>query len=320
MGKKLIVTISQLNERHREAIREAAAAFGYSVSFYQNDQDALEDVRDAEIIFASSPCTARYAEELKWFCASSAGVNNYLIPGVFASPHCLLTSSSGAYGVTISEHIVMVTLELMRRQPEYMRIVSEHRWDRGLAIRSIKDCDITLLGTGDIGRETAERLKAFSPKRITGINRSGRASEALFDRVLPKTELDAVLPETQLLIISLPSTGETDGMIDARRLSLLPDGAIIVNVGRGSVIDQKALESELRSGRLQAALDVFEQEPIPAEDTLWDCPNLILTPHIAGNMTLPYTVDRIVQLFLENFEMYCKGQPMKRLIDFSKGY
>ena len=108
--------------------------------------------------------------------------------------------------------------------------------------------------------------------------------------------------------------------LDAERLALLPDGALIVNVGRGTAVDQAALERELRAGRLQAALDVFEQEPLPADDPLWDCPGLLLTPHVAGNMTLPYTRDRIVALFLEDFENYCAGRPLQRQVDLKKGY
>ena len=103
-------------------------------------------------------------------------------------------------------------------------------------------------------------------------------------------------------------------------LGLLPDQALVVNVGRGSVIDQKALETELRAGRLCAALDVFEQEPLPPDDPLWDCPHLLLMPHVAGNMSLPYTKDRIVELFLEDFDNYCAGRPLKRLVDRERGY
>jgi phosphoglycerate dehydrogenase-like enzyme len=109
-------------------------------------------------------------------------------------------------------------------------------------------------------------------------------------------------------------------MMDSRRLGLLPDNALLVNVGRGTVVDQRALEKELRAGRLYAALDVFEQEPLPPEDSLWDCPNLLMAPHVAGNMTLPYTRDRIVELFLEDFENYCAGRPLARRVNLGKGY
>ena len=108
--------------------------------------------------------------------------------------------------------------------------------------------------------------------------------------------------------------------MDSDRLKLLPDGAVIVNVGRGSCIDEAALIEELKAGRLRAALDVFEKEPIPADSELWDCPNLLITPHVAGDMFLPYTVQRIVDLFIEDFERYVRGEKPLRSVDLNKGY
>ena len=214
----------------------------------------------------------------------------------------------------------MVTLELMRRQLDYSAVVTRHEWKRDLPIRSIKGSRVTLLGTGDIGTEAVMRLRAFGPKSVTGVNRRGANPGGLYDRIVTIDRLDEALPETDLLIISLPGTPETVHILDARRLRMLPDGAFIVNVGRGPVVDTRALETELRAGRLNAALDVFEQEPLPAEDSLWTCPNLLITPHTAGNTTLPYTVERIAELFLEDFDNYCAGRPLKRLVDLRLGY
>ena len=215
----------------------------------------------------------------------------------------------------------MVTLELMRRQPEYQRLVGERGWRRDLPVRSIRGSRITLLGTGDIGRETAIRFRAFGPKSITGVNRRGRPSGDMFDAIRTLADLDQVLEETDLLVMSLPGTRETRGLMNEARLNRLPEDAFIVNVGRGTAIDQKALERCLRSGRFAGvALDVFEREPLSPEDTLWDCPRLLITPHVAGNMTLGYTVDRIVRLFLEDFERYCQGQPLARRVESEQGY
>ena len=115
--------------------------------------------------------------------------------------------------------------------------------------------------------------------------------------MLPREALEEVLPETDILILSLPGTKETRGLLDKAKLALLPDGALLINVGRGSALNEAALERELRAGRLRAALDVFEHEPLPEDSPLWGCPNLLITPHVAGNMTLPHTVERIVALF-----------------------
>ena len=320
MERKLVVVLAALEESQRARIRGAAARQGFAAQFFESDAEALPHLADAEIVFGQSAALAKNAPALRWLCTPSAGVNQFAAPGCFANPDAVLTNSSGAYGVTIAEHVVMVTLEMLRRQTEYREIVRRREWTRNLPVRSIKNSRVTLLGTGDIGREAAKRLRAFGPAALVGVNRSGGNPGALFDRVARQQDMDGVLPETDLLIVSLPGTDETLHLLDARRLALLPDGALIVNVGRGTVIDQEALKAELQKGRLTAALDVFEREPLPADDPLWDCPNLLITPHTAGNMTLPYTRQRIVDLFLEDFENYCAGKPLARSVDLRKGY
>ena len=319
-SRKLFVSIPPLNEHQRHEISARAGRYGLETLFFDNVEGALPLAADAEIFFGSSADFTRQAVHLRWVCTPSAGINQFTGPEAFCSQDVILTNSSGAYGVTIAEHIIMMTLEVMRRQQEYSAITSEKKWIRNLPVTSIRNCRITLLGTGDIGQETAVRLRAFSPACLIGVNRSGRNPHNLFDRTVPQQDLDTVLPETELLIISLPGTAETYRLLDQRRLSLLPDSAIVVNVGRGSVIQQEALVRELSSGRLRAALDVFETEPIPADDPIWNCPNLLITPHTAGNMTLPYTVQKIVDLFLEDLDAYMQGRPLRRTADLKKGY
>jgi phosphoglycerate dehydrogenase-like enzyme len=156
---------------------------------------------------------------------------------------------------------------------------------------------------------------------MTGVNRRGSNPDNIYDRIVSLKEIDEVLPETDVLILSLPATDETIGLFDEARLNRLPEGSYIVNVGRGNVLDEKALERMLREGRLGgAALDVFEKEPLDRDSTLWDCPRLILTTHVAGNWTLPHTVEKIVSLFTADFENYCTGKPMKQLVDLEAGY
>lgn len=318
--KKIVSDITQLSQAHRAAIADAAAKHGYSVCFCEDAARALAEAEDAEILFAANPALPGVAKGLQWLCVPSAGVEPYIPRSIYANPSAKLTNSSGAYGVTIAEHIVMVTLSMMRRQRDYADAVAAREWLRGLPVRSIKGSRVTLLGTGNIGQEAARRLRAFEPRSVIGVNRTGRDPGG-FDRVLPLDGLDAVLPETDLLVMSLPGTPGTRGLMDRRRLALLPKDAYLVNVGRGSAIDQRALRELMTGGHLSgAALDVFEVEPLPPEDALWDCPRLLITPHCSGNMTLGYTVDRIVALFLEDFENYCAGKPLERLVDLQLGY
>lgn len=320
MTRKLVVVLSALEDKHRAQILQAAERNGFEALFFDDQRQAMQALADAEIVFGHGAELSRRSPRLRWLCTPFAGVDQFTGKDAFASPDAVLTNSSGAYGVTISEHVVMMILEILRRQQDYSAIVQNRAWRRDLPVRSIRDSRIALLGTGDIGRETAKRLRAFEPAALLGVNRSGENPAQLFDRVITQDKLEEILPSAEIVILSLPSTKETERMLNARRLALLPDRALVVNVGRGSAIDQKALEKELRQGRLFAALDVFEQEPLPAGDPLWDCPNLLLTPHVAGNMTLPYTKDRIVELFLKDFENYCAGKPLARKIDLERGY
>ncbi len=320
MDRILVAAIRELNDAHKADIAEAAKRHGFTALFFDSVDEALPHLSEAEVIFGQSVRLSQNAPKLRWLCSPSAGVEQFTAPGAFLNPDAVLTNSSGAYGVTIAEHVVMVTLEMLRKQPEYDRIVAAKQWRRDLPVRSVKDSRIAFLGTGDIGREAARRFSAFDPASMVGINRSGSDRSGLFDRVIDVNELDAALENAEILVVSLPKTQETVRLLDKRRLSLLPDGALIVNVGRGAVIDETALAMELRAGRLLAALDVFEQEPLPGGSPLWGCPNLLITPHISGNMTLAYTKNRMVSMFLEDFENYCAGRPLKHMVDLKKGY
>ena len=173
MKRKMVIVVPGLTQEHSKAISAAADAHGFNAEVYPDPASAIPFLSDAEIIFGTGAEMARYAPVLRWFCTPQAGANDYLVDGLFASKEAILSNCSGAYGTTIAEHIVMVTLELMRRQMEYTEIIHRHEWKRDLPIRSIKNSRITLLGTGDIGQETAMRLRAFSPAKITGVNRSG---------------------------------------------------------------------------------------------------------------------------------------------------
>lgn len=320
MGRYLLTVLPGLAEGEKEKIRCAAHKHGFTPMFYNSPQEAADMIPKAEIIFGNDGKLADNAPSLKWLCTSTAGVNQFMNKEVFTGGQAMLTNSSGAYGVTISEHVIMILLEILRRQQDHTQIISRKDWVRNLPVRSICESRITLLGTGDIGQETAIRLRSFSPGSLIGVNRSGSNPKGLFDRIVKNEDLETILPQTDILIMSLPGTAATEGMIGEKELAMLPDKAVVVNVGRGSVIVQSALEKELRKGRLSAALDVFEVEPIPQEDTIWTCPNLLITPHVAGNMTLPYTVRRIVDMFLENLDSYMEGSDLKHRVNLEKGY
>ncbi|MCR5501971.1 MAG: D-2-hydroxyacid dehydrogenase, partial [Lachnospiraceae bacterium] len=308
---KVIVLSRELKKEHEEMIRKTADKAGAEVFFTDSEEKIPEDFEDAEVLYGFGLQTAAKSSSLKWLCVPSAGVDFLLKPDMFANEDCIITNSAGAYGVSISEHIIMVSLMMMRKMTEVYQESLAGKWGSRRAQKSLKDSRITVLGTGDIGSEFAKRAKAFLPERITGICRSGICAEPAFDRILKTEELDVVLPDTDLLVMSLPDTAETKGILSDKRIRLLPEDSYIVNVGRGSAIDENALVDALEEGRLAgAALDVFSVEPIPAGSRLWHTKNLLITPHVAGNLTLAHTLERNVEMFCEDLLNYAQGLPL----------
>lgn len=156
---------------------------------------------------------------------------------------------------------------------------------------------------------------------IRGVSRSGISKEDVFDEMYKVSDLDKLLPGTDVLAMSLPATAETENILNKERLALLPEGAYVVNVGRGSAVDEDALMEALESGHIAgAALDVFKTEPIPEGSRLWNTTNLLITPHVAGNLTLEVTKDRNVEMFCEDLKNYAAGKPLIHLVDRVRGY
>ena len=319
--RKILVLEQFMDEGHREIIRAAAEKTGFAVDFSTADALTADQAAEYEIVYGlPKPAQLKDMTALRWFCASFAGVDNYVDEGLYAHPGVLLTNSAGAYGVTIAEHVMMVTLLLLRQYPLYAHSMARRQWHAPVPMGSIYGSRVTVLGTGDIGSNVARRFRAMGAAHLCGVRRSGKPAPD-FDETLPFTALDDALPRTDILVMALPGTAETAGILSRERLALLPKNAIVVNVGRGTAIDQDALVAALTAGAIAgAALDVMVPEPLPQDSPLWTAPNLILTPHCAGNFSVAVTRDRDVALFCEDLERYAKGLPLLRLVDRKLGY
>lgn len=323
MSRDICIYQEFLTDAHKGQIQETAEKLGFIPHFFTLDQfeEAKDCLQSCEVLYAHSVDMLRSAPaSLKWYCCSFAGVDPYCKdPAIFANPHCILTNSN-VYGVTIAEHVVMVTLMLLRRMPEYEEVVRNHSWSNQLPIRSIRDNEFTILGTGNIGVNVAERVRGMGAAKIIGLSRSGRPHPA-FDEVHPIADLDKVLPDTKILVMALPGTADTVHILNRERIALLPKDAYVINVGRGTAIEQEPLMAALNEGRLAgAALDVMDPEPLPKDHPLWTTKNLILTPHVSGNMTLGYTCDLNVKMFCQDLANYAAGRPLNSLVDRKRGY
>lgn len=320
--KKLAVLGDFLEPHHHAQIDRTAARCGFAVDYYPDGHVPAELAGQYEVLYGMPDRAAlRTFTSLKWFCGNFAGVDAYLDGALYPSPDVILTNSSGAYGVTIAEHLIMVTLMLLRHASAYVLEAAAHRWGPVLPMRSIMGSTITVVGTGDIGTEFARRAKAMGAKSIRGVRRTMKPADPAFASVHTHDQLESLLPDTDLLVLALPSTPDTIGFLSRRRIALLPKTAFVINVGRGSAIDQPALVDALNAGQLAgAALDVFVQEPIPDGDPIWDAKNLLLTPHVSGQLSLGYTRDKNVALFCEDLENYAAGRPLARYVDRKIGY
>ena len=298
-----------MNDQHREMVRLAAERCGFSAEQFE--------------VFFGCNCQGviKAAKNLRWFACAYAGIDPYVEDGAWGNPACLLSNSAGAYGVTIAEHVVMVLLMLLRRMPEYERMCAEREWRRLSPIRSVQGLRTTVVGTGNVGTETAKRLRSLGAS-VRGVRRDkSKGGHPAFEGVFAMEEIDSLLPETDALILCLPGTRETRRAVDRTRLALLPQGSYLVNMGRGPAVDPEALLEALQSGHLAgAALDVTDPEPPTEDSPLWTQPNLILTPHCAGDMALQYTCDRVVEMFVEDLPRYAAGESLLHGVDRRREY
>jgi len=185
-----------------------------------------------------------------------------------------LCNGRGIHGASTAELAFAGMLASLRDLPAYLAAQGEHRWERRTS-GGLDGRRVLVIGAGDIGGRIADAARLFGAE-VTLVGRTAR------DGVRASAELPRLVPEHEVVALAVPLTADTDRLVDARFLASMPDGALLVNVARGSVVDTGALVAELRTGRLRAFLDVTDPEPLPAEHSLWDVPNLLLTPHVGG--------------------------------------
>lgn len=253
--------------------------------------------------------------QLRWIHTGSAGVDHILTP-VFLQRRLLLTNSAGVHAPSIAEWVVGAMLAMEKDLPALLEQQRHRVWEK-VQRDEISSRTIVFLGAGEIARSVAARLKPFGPRQIA-IRRSSAAAIE-FDEVVPVSSIDSVLGVADWLIVTIPLTDATRGLLDETRLTKLREGARIVNVSRGEVIDESALISHLRHGRLGGAiLDVFNEEPLPAEHPFWDMGNVFVLPHTTWRS--PQVKQRQLDLFLANASSFIRGEPLRNLVDVNAGY
>ena len=328
--KRALVTIPT-GERHRNLLQQAAP--GWEFRFRGTDtlvcapQEALpgqpvtqEDVDWAQVILGNVPAAMLHGSPaLEWLQTNSAGVEPYIQPGVLAGD-TLLTNATGAYGLAIAEHMLGMLLELFKKLELYRDAQKSGAWQSQGAVKAVYGSTVLVLGMGDIGGEFAARCKALGAK-VIGVRRSPRPCPEYADEVHLLEDLDSLLPQADVVAVTLPGTDATRGLMSRERLAKMKEGAVLLNVGRGFIVDTEALCDALERGHLSGAgVDVTDPEPLPPTHRLWNIPTAVVTPHISGFYHLRDTHERIVGIFLENLRHFQAGEPLRNLVDFATGY
>lgn len=258
------------------------------------------------------------AKQLRLLHLPSAGADGYTDRTMYASPDVIVTNSSGVYGVPIAEHVMGMCLGFARGLFRFTRSQEKHRWQK-LELSELNGKTMGIIGLGDIGSETAKRAKAFGMKVIAS-KRSPSPKPNYIDELFCGSEgIAQVMKSSDYIVISLPLTTETAGIISRDMLALCQPHAFIVNVGRGGLIDEAALIEALQNNRIAGAgLDVFVTEPLPADSPLWDLENVIITPHNAGST--PEQARRSTAIFTRNLQNLLNGKPLTNVVNLDLGY
>ena len=305
-----ILNLLPLHEGERE---EFEAIAPHAVHVYAGRGTVTsEQIAAATVIFGwPRPEMMKGAASLKWFQTMWAGTDEYtgMLPG-----GALFTSSSGSNSRSVAEHMLTGLMAVCRRLPAYCDSQRAHLWKDEGPMKTILGGTVLVLGAGHVGADFARLCQGLGARTI-GLKRTVTGPIQGFDQVCAIDELDALLPQADVVALALPHSPQTAGLMDARRIARMKDDAVLISAGRGTVLDQDALAAAMKGGRLWgAALDVTNPEPLPPDSPLWDIPNLLLTPHVAGGMRLEITRRKCVEMAQENLRRYLAGETLVNIV------
>lgn len=320
---EILVTIP-VQPQHKISLENAVKgtkAEGQVHFTYLTQAEVTKDqICHADIILGNvAPEYLKAAEHLKFMQLDSAGADAYTEQGILPKG-AMLANATGAYGPTMSEHMLGCALMLLKRLYLYQGNMQKHVWRDEGKVQSITDSTTLIIGMGDIGSNFAMKMHALG-SHVIGIRRNKAKRPDYLDELYQMDSLDSLLPRSDIVACSLPGTKETEHMLDASRLGRMKKGAILINVGRGSLIPTNDLYEALAGGHLGgAAIDVTEEEPLPEDSRLWDAPNLLITPHISGNYHTQHILESVVQIATYNLRVFLEDGKIQNEVDFQTGY
>jgi len=287
---------------------------------------AEAELRDAEVAFTLSlrPEQFAVANKLRWIHSPAAAVHQLMFPELVNS-EVIVTNGREVHGPVVAEHVIALVFALAKALPQALRLQQEHEWGQEAIWngrsrpREISGATLGLVGLGSIGREVARHASALGMRVIAVRERPEQGSPEGVQQVFASSQIDSLLEQSDFVVLAVPITAATRGLINDERLAHMKPGAYLINVGRGPLIDEAALVQALRDHKIGgAALDVFDQEPLPSDSSLWDLDNLLITPHTAGLTEKLWGREYV--LFAENLRRYLNHQSLVAIVDKHKGY
>jgi phosphoglycerate dehydrogenase-like enzyme len=319
MNSIIVLTneIFSLPQGAEAEIREIAPEI--ELDIVESSFDYSELIKEAEIVFGwPKTDLVKKANNLKWLHLPSAGVDRYANKEIYQNQDIVLTNSSGVYGKPIAEHVFAMIMAHNRNLIDYAYDKKEKKWQRKNEIKDFFNSTVGILGLGDIGSTIAKRAKAWGAN-VLALKRTMTELPDYVDQIYLNQDLDELLKISDYIILTLPGTPATEGIIGRNELKMMKDSAFIVNIGRGSLINQEALIEALKEEWIAGAgLDVTEPEPLPEKSTLWELDNVILTPHTSGFS--PTNDQRRFEIFKDNLKYYVNNESLLNKVDFKLKY
>jgi phosphoglycerate dehydrogenase-like enzyme len=319
MPFKMAILPPEIQDEWPERIREAIP--GAEVEIFRSADEAAEYIRDADCAYGFVPPELfESAKKLRWIQCNAASPNPSFWHEALLSSDVTVTNFRGIYNEHVAAHALAFVLAMARNLPQYARQQHEKEWKVVKGTAYLPESKVLIVGLGGIGAETARLCAAFGMS-VTGVDPLVKTPPPSVTAVHPPGSLDALLPQADFLILITPETPDTVRMIDARRLNLMKPGAFLVNVGRGKCVVEGDLIEALKAKKIAgAALDVFEQEPLPPDSPLWSMSNVLITPHMAANTESYHVPERRTRILIENCQRFELGRPLINVVDKSKRF
>lgn len=309
---KKILFVIDVDEKTKEKIQAYDAEF----LFMKKNEVSIEMINQADAVIGNLPVELlNQSQSLKWVHLESAGADRYTT----LNPNILLTNSTGAYGKAIGEHMVASVFYFYKKIREYAKNQVQHQWNNLGQVDCVQEATVLALGYGDIGQEFARYMKAFGCN-IIAVKRT-MSAVPYADKVVTIDKLKEVLPQADIIAMSLPATDATKNLMNEELLRLCKKNAVLINVGRGSTLDTDALVRLLDEGWFKGvSLDVTNPEPLAINHPLWRYDNVLITPHVSGNYNMQATYDKVIDIALKNIQHYILDKALINEVDRTIGY